>query len=162
MTDVITQLLREAQTPIERELWSEKDRVEFTPSVCDEIFGDGRCLFKITTINNRPRFWIIRGCSSWRIGSGENDDVFEHIDEITNAIEIQFGSTNCFDVDEKGRFIDEETGEPAIDAYIEYPVINTSIGCSWARMSWPDMDDYSFVEATKDKSFNMLASQHLV
>lgn len=49
-------------------LWTPADAISFTPRVLPHIYGDGRALFALATINQRPRYWVIRACSTWGCG----------------------------------------------------------------------------------------------
>lgn len=51
-------------------LWIPEHSITFVPRLLPTIFGDGRALFTIATINQRPAYWVIRACSTW--GSGHD------------------------------------------------------------------------------------------
>src|SRR6202012_2280696 len=50
-------------------LWVPADAITFSPRVLPKVYGDGRALFALATINQRPAYWVIRGCSTWGCGS---------------------------------------------------------------------------------------------
>lgn len=137
----VTDLLRAAQKPETRYLWVPEDAITFTPAVLSETFGDGRALFTLTTINNRPAYWIIRGCSSWRASDCDApagaEEFSEHVDRIITAIEEEFGTTAYYEMNAQGRWVDEETKRFVPYACVDYPVIDPSMGSSWGRMDWP-------------------------
>ena len=143
MSGAITQALRAAQTPIRRYLWTPADAITFTPAVVSETFGDGRALFALTTINCRPAFWIMRGCSTWTASDRDAPDdapqFSEHVDEIIEAIEEEFGTVRYYDRNSRGDWIDEETKRFVPRADTEYPVMDDENGCSWGRLDWPDL-----------------------
>lgn len=145
MSADVTMALRALQRPITRHLWTPDDAITFTPAVLDTTFGDGRALFRITTINNRPAYWIFRGCSSWEVG-GDFDapegapEIADHIDDILRAIEEEFGTTDYYEMNERGRWIDQETKRFVPRVCTEYPAINSETGCVWSRMDWPNLE----------------------
>lgn len=138
----ITALLKAAQSPVKRWLWTEANAVTFTPEVVDEALGDGRALFKVTTIHNRPRYWLVRGCSSWSCDeAGAPDDAPEMcdaIDDVEDAIAGQFGSMSHYERDENGDWVDED-GEKLEDGFDDYPTINPADGRMWERIDWPEL-----------------------
>lgn len=149
--DAITNFLRAAQVPIRRCLWTDADAITFTPAVLEQTFGDGRALFALTTINNRPAFWIVRGDSTWSTGDDylapDNAPCFgdwEHLDPVMSAIEEEFGSTSCYERNINGVWIDSETKRFIPHKWTDYPVLNDEIGCSWWRLDWPDLEGVAF------------------
>lgn len=141
----ITAALRAAQKPVTRHLWVPEDAITFTPAVLGTIFGDGRALFAITTINNRPAYWLFRGCSTWQLDLDccrrreEMGDIRDHLDDIITAIEEEFGTCDYYELNAAGRWIDTETGRFVPMSWAEYPVINTRDGSAWGRRDWPDL-----------------------
>ncbi|MBY0361819.1 MAG: hypothetical protein K2X45_07915, partial [Phreatobacter sp.] len=98
--DPIHAALKQAVEIRERSwLWIEEDGVWFVPKLLPMIYGDGRALFALSTINQRPRYWIIRGCSSWGCGSDREDtdgpDFAELTDEFLTDLEEAFGNGRC-------------------------------------------------------------------
>lgn len=145
MSDAITEALRAAQKPIQRYLWVPDDAITFTPSVLEETFGDGRALFALTTINNRPAYWIIRGCSTWQVAFDHDaprdaPEFPDFVDEIIATIENEFGSTCGYEMNSRGIWIDQETGRFIPPAWAEYPTIDSNMGCSWGRLDWPELE----------------------
>lgn len=156
--DAIYEALREAvQKPIKRYLWTPKDEIEFVPYLLPLSYGDGRALFKIGTINQRPRYWIIRGDSSWESdldypGTDSDDDsspndVGEFIDDIVTDLEGAFGSALCgycglglsaYSVDDLPHCnIEGCEAKDELEAGCDWPCINDDGGCHWGRMDWP-------------------------
>jgi len=125
----------------------------FTPRLVEKVFGDGRRLAWLTTINNRPAYWVVRVDSGWDLGlsdPGEADlphdapCMAEMVDEIIEAIEEQFGrwdpddaySNACEDAAVAGK------RKPREDrfwgrSWQEFPAIDTRDGCSWGTIPWP-------------------------
>jgi hypothetical protein len=159
--DLITLALRAAQTPIQRYLWTPKDMITFTPRVLGETFGDGRALFALTTINCRPAFWIVRGCSTWTTSDYDAPDdapnFIEHVDSIVEAIEGQFGSVRNYERNARGDWIEEETKRFVPRKWTEYPVMDDENGCSWDRLDWPALDGVTFTPHPFASRFKILA-----
>lgn len=132
-------------------LWTESDGFTFTPELADTVFGDGLCLFTITTIHNRPRYWIIRGDSSWETGmdmdAPDNAPEFiEFTDEICFAMQDEFGDGRPDEdgaYDAAGRYRDRDTGRFLRGQQL-YPAFDDRDGTMWARMDWPAIDGFTF------------------
>jgi len=129
-------------------LWTPTDMVTFTPRLLPVYYGDGRALFTLATINQRPRYWIIRGCSTWGSGldskNSEGPDISEFIDDIMTALEEAFGSGRCgysgnslfWPRQERLRNCRcEECDERGWQA--KWPMVDGYGGCSWSRIDWP-------------------------
>lgn len=129
-------------------LWVEGDTPPFTPRLLPVIYGDGRALFAISTINQRPRYWIIRGCSTWGCGMDREDasgpDFAELTDNLIYALEDAFGRGRCgysgnslfWPRKERLRNCQcEECDEKRWKA--SWPMVDDDGGCSWGRMDWP-------------------------
>jgi hypothetical protein len=138
-------------------LWAKGDTPPFIPHLLPRFYGDGRALFSITTINQRPKYWVIRGDSGWTCGSDYGVDAPENApdfgelyDEILNDLDEYFGRAACsycgagascyangapeeahcgFDGCERPDEVRAGCGWPSVDA---------GNGCSWSRMRWPD------------------------
>ncbi len=145
MSGPVTHALKDAQKPVTSYLWTPDNSITFTPAVLNKVFGDGRALFSITTINDRPAYWIVRGCSSWKI-SGDyrapdgSPDFGDFTDEILAAIEDQYGTSDYYEMNANCRWIDSETKKFVPSSWAEFPVINTHDGCSWGRLEWPEIE----------------------
>jgi hypothetical protein len=164
MTDPITDALAAAQTETIAHLWTPSDAIAFTPAVLSHAFGDGRALFRFTTINNRPRWWVIRGCSSWTESNDAHDGlvpVHDHADEIVQAIADQFGGLpNMLGETEDVEYVDDE-GRPFDPADIVHPQIDDRTGASWGHLDWPDLAGVTLahhpVEAVRRLGIRILA-----
>lgn len=161
MGSPITEALRAAQKPVRTWLWVEADAFTFTPVVVTEAFGDGRALFRVTTIDNRPRWWVVRGCSTWQVSDydapDEAPEFIDQVDDILSAIEEEFGSTDCYERNRHGVWIDPETKQLLPRECTAYPVINSSGGCSWSRMDWPDLPGVTLAPHPFALGWNALA-----
>lgn len=137
---------------IEREksayLWTPADTIKFVPHVLPRIYGDGRALFTIATINQRPAYWVIRGCSSWGCGYDSEDntgpEIGELIDDLLDDLEDAFGRGVC-------GYSGSSLFHPHADRIkwckceecddeenlAEWPMVNDNGGCSWNRCDWP-------------------------
>lgn len=153
MSDQMHELLRAAiEKPEKAYLWTPSDTIEFTPRVLSKVYGDGRALFALTTINNRPAYWVIRGDSGWDcqdIDAPDNaPDFGDFTDEILTDLEEEFGNARCgysganlcLMSDERGCDC-EECSDPEI---AEWPMVDSSGGCIWDRMNWPPMEGVRF------------------
>lgn len=128
--------------PERRCLWTEDDAIVFTPAVLSRAFGDGRALFSLTTINNRPAYWVIQGCSTWQTGGDiyAPDDAplfIDFVDEIVESVEDQFGTVRGYERNCRGDWIDHETKRFLPRSFTEFPTINDENGCAWGRLDWP-------------------------
>lgn len=128
-------------------LWTPKDAISFIPRLLPTFYGDGRALFAITTINQRPAYWVIRGCSTWGCGSdlGESSgpEIIELIDDIVTDLEDAFGSGRCgysgnsLFWPRRDRIRDCQC-EECSDRYVaRWPMVDDEGGCSWSRIDWP-------------------------
>ncbi len=71
-------------------LWGQKHF--FTPRLIGEVFGNVKKLIWISGLNTRPAFWVVRVDSSWSQETEESDLFFDHLEEIYQAIEGEFGT----------------------------------------------------------------------
>ncbi len=140
--DKVHRRLREAvSVPVRRHLWVPEDAVEFTPALSDVVYGDGRALLAITTIHDRPRYWLVRIDSSWPLWldpglpGGDDEEMADYCEHITENLRLEFGDGEPrWDEDE---WEDEE--DPVAREYgLPYPSIDLRDGYSWRRESWPE------------------------
>jgi hypothetical protein len=119
-------------------LWTEGDSGILTPYVCECTFGDGQKLIRISTINQRPNYHVVRVDSRWKTSSWADGEVIsDHIDEILSAIEEECGRA--------GQWLDEpcdscrdtccRCGED-YSADQAFPALDDENGCSWSEVSW--------------------------
>lgn len=142
MTDPIHAKLSKA---IERKdttsyLWVPGDTKPFIPRVLPEVFGDGRALLVLSTLNQRPAYWVIRICSTW-----DEDDISEHSDDILTALEDAFGNGRC---GYSGNSLFWTKSERLLNCQCEecsdgrsrahWPMVDADGGCSWGFMKWPE------------------------
>lgn len=153
-SDAIYEMLKQAiEKPEKAYLWTPRDTIEFVPHVLPVSFGDGRALFYVGTLNQRPRYWVVRGDSNWECGldyPGRDDDapeIVEFIDDIAADIEGAFGSARCgycgrglsaYSIDDPPH-CDQRYCEAKdeLEGGRDWPCINDEGGCQWGRMDWP-------------------------
>jgi hypothetical protein len=128
-------------------LWTPEDAITFIPRVLPVIYGDGRALFALTTINQRPAYWIIRGDSAWGCGldreSGDGPDFAEFSDEFLTDLEEAFGNGRCsysgtsLFWPRRERIADCQCEECTDRFVARWPMVDGGGGCSWSRIDWP-------------------------
>jgi len=123
-------------------LWVPGDTPPFKPALMPLIYGDGRALFSFGTINQRPRYWVIRGDSRWECGIDVGGvDIAEISDELLTDLEDQFGSGRCcysgssLFWPKRDRSCDCEECSDRLIA--KWPMVDGCGGCHWSRMDWP-------------------------
>lgn len=150
MEDLLTAALRAVQAETTVHLWTPAQPTTFTPHVLERTFGDGRALFRFTTVNARPRWWLVRGCSSWTENNDPHDGltpVIDAVDDVIQAIADECGGLPNMhaeydvgeDEEEDDGYVDPVTGGPFDPIDIRYPQIDDRTGSSWAHEDWPDI-----------------------
>lgn len=144
---VHAKLVKDIERKERRHLWTPADAITFTPRVLPVIYGDGRALFTLSTINQRPAYWVIRGCSTWGCGLDGHDsagpDIVELIDDILTDLEDAFGrgtcgySGNSLFWPKRERMRDCKCEECSDRGVARWPMVNGNTGCSWSRIDWP-------------------------
>lgn len=128
-------------------LWTPKDGKMRTPALVDKVFGDGRKLMWLTTINNRPNYWVVRVDSSWQSSNDAdpaNGDLFiDHVYEIVEEIEDQFGI-----------LARDNYGETIESKWEPHPVIDTDTATWWGVMHWSEIFRRSDYAAAKKRRKN--------
>ena len=148
-------------------LWVPGDSRPFKPALLPVIYGDGRALFRITTINQRPAYWVIRACSTWGCGHDGNSatgpDFGEVADEIMTDLENEFGrgrcgySGNSLFFPRRERMKDCKCEECSDRFVARWPMVDDDGGCSWRRMEWPE--GFRAVENPLSWEGNLLAPE---
>jgi hypothetical protein len=128
-------------------LWTPAHTITFVPRLLSMIYGDGRALFAISTINQRPAYWIIRACSTWGCGLDRDDapgpDFAELSDDILTELEEAFGSGRCgysgnsLFFPSAARVKNCQCEECSESFVAKWPMVDGRGGCSWSRMDWP-------------------------
>lgn len=128
-------------------LWTPKHSFCFVPRVLPVIYGDGRALFTLSTINQRPAYWVIRGCSTWGSGfdnsQSDGPDFAELTDDILTDLEQAFGNGRCgysgnsLFFPRRERVEDCQCEECTDRFTARWPMVDGCGGCSWSRMDWP-------------------------
>lgn len=116
-------LIASIGVPTTGHLWGMS--IDFTPAVLPTAFGDGRALLALTTLNSRPRYYVIRIDSGWSVDDTQADggDLRDHLDDIYEAIEETFG-----------RAVFEEDGDADPEPW---PAFDDRYGTAWWRLAWP-------------------------
>lgn len=149
--DRIHALLRASIKRVKRHLWVPSDAVTFKPALCGTVYGDGRALYAVTTCNDRPRFWIVRGCSTWGVfyDREEGETSFHEVaDQVLGDLEYEF---------------DLKWNDP--DGYERkkprpYPAICSESGLSWGRYDWPKLDGVKLVPHPRDPQTDILHARY--
>lgn len=120
-----------------RYLWVPEDAVTFKPALSNRIFGDGRALMGLSTMNQRPKFYILRVDSQWEIGTDMQapDDAVEfaeYVDAICFALEDEFGRGGYDDGSGEKETARERNRRRA------WPAFDDNGGCTWWRVNWPE------------------------
>lgn len=125
-------------------LWVPGDSRPFKPALLPVIYGDGRALFRITTINQRPAYWVIRACSTWRGTNMDPSPNFGNFtDEILTDLEEAFGQGRCgysgtsLFLPRRERMQECQCEECSDRFVARWPMVDAEGGCSWGRMNWP-------------------------
>ncbi len=123
-------------------LWTTKHT--FAPALCSKIFGDGRALLALTTINSRPRYYVVRIDSRWEMDEASApegaESVRDHLDAIYDAIEEDFG-----------RAVHEDDEAPR-----EWPAFDDRSGTAWWREKWPRLEGVEFKPHPFARRINIL------
>lgn len=98
------------EQPIEVGFWGEKHVI--TPRLIEHVIGDGRLIQLLQPLSTRPNLFYLR------VDSSEEYDIRDHLDEIFDAAEDQFG-----------RYIDPEDRET--DDEYSFPIADWCYGCCW-------------------------------
>ena len=131
-SDLHKRLGEALSVPTTRYLWVPEDAITFTPPLSAMVYGDGRAVLCLTTLQDRPACWYVRIDSRWDVGCPSFPDenapyIGEYIDLVTENLAIEFGDGSPGAYDDQ----DEEERDP-------YPAICLAGGCSWGWQSWPE------------------------
>ena len=96
-------------------LWGKKHFIK--PVLIDKALGSGDLLLGISALNTRPNYYLIRIDARW-MQEEDTDTIYEHLDDIYDAIEDHVGPREWTDDDGK----EHVEGWPALDL---------DCGCSW-------------------------------
>lgn len=156
------------EVPTEAYLWTPSNTITFTPPLSSTIYGDGRALFSITTINDRPAWWVVRGDSGWQCSEGraprDAPDFGDFAEDIVVNLEDEFGGSRCGYSGNSLRWPAAERIENcqcddcSDPEYVaRFPGIDTDGGCSWGRVRWPP--EFGVVDHPWDAVANLLAPE---
>ena len=123
-------------------LWVAGDSGPMTPYVCEAVQGDGMHLLKISTINQRPNYHVIRVDSSFNPVRdryyderyGEAAEICEIIDDLLTLIEEECGSGRPYE--EGDEDYDPVTDGEGYGARDPWPAIDDRDGCGWGEIRW--------------------------
>ena len=99
------------------------------PVLIDAVLGDGKVFLALQPLTTRPQYYGIRIDSSWHLeqcSKCENecpDELFEHLDEIYEAIEEQ-----CGDVETARSANQDPDAEPEST---DWPMFDLDCGSTW-------------------------------
>lgn len=118
------------EVPYETHFWGAKCTCD--PRFVDEALGDGQILLGLQPLNTRPNYYVIRVDSSWHLYDCRDcedecpDYLVEHIDEIYEAIEDEYGDKDRI------RYFNENDLDPGEEPDSEdWPVLDLYCGSSW-------------------------------
>jgi hypothetical protein len=122
-------------------LWVPADAITFKPALCGTIYGDGRALFYLTTLNSRPAYYVIRGDSKWCIDSepsapDDAPDFRDFVDQMIEALLDEYGDARSYEDEECAETIAQQCAD--IDRRrAAWPAVDDEGGCCWGRERWP-------------------------
>lgn len=120
-------------------LWTPADAIIFVPRLLEKTYGDGRALYALSTINQRPAYWVIRACSTW-----SSQQFGEMTDDILTELEEQFGNGRCgysggnLFQSRRDRMRECDCEDCTSRYVAKWPSVDGEGGCSWGRMRWPE------------------------
>ncbi|WP_426473433.1 hypothetical protein [Chryseobacterium balustinum] len=91
MENTIEKWLEKELQPRSISLWGSVAQTDFVPEICSEVEGDGQQLIYFGTVNQRPRYWLMRIDSKHDIESEEFSDKIEEI--VIEPLCEEFGET---------------------------------------------------------------------
>ena len=111
--------------PRKMRLWGQESEEQV--ALCETILGDGEMLLAVQPLATRPTYYLIRVDSKWATSNyDEGETVGDHMDEIYEAIEDDYGQLEV--EDDNGEMIEQP-----------WPALDCGYGSSW----WDaDPEDY--------------------
>lgn len=141
------------QRPTTCYLWVPEHAITFRPPLSNVVYGDGKALLAVTTIQDRPAYWTVRVDSAWVLSSRDRKpdgafDIDQIIVTIMDNLALEFGDSTperyivsydelCPECEGGGCFDCHGTGNLLEDEVPDYPAINMQDGYSWGREPWP-------------------------
>lgn len=98
-------------------LWGQKSFIK--PVFIAQPLGNGDLLLALTPLNTRPNYYLIRIDSTW-LTEDDKETIYDHLDEIEDAVEDQVGS----------RDYEDDDGNECL---AEWPALNLNAGVSWCN-----------------------------
>ena len=82
--------IENVELPYWTKFWGRRCKVK--PKFVRAVLGDGNKLVAITPMQTRPHYYLIRVDSSWGESNySDGDTICDHLDEIYDAIEDEYG-----------------------------------------------------------------------
>ena len=103
--------------------WGSRYRI--TPILVDKIFGDGEKVIHLTPLATRPNYYIIRVDSKWDCDNSGEEAICDHLEELYEAIEEEYGTHIDTWYHENGR---------TYTKHWPFPALNADCGASWGKM----------------------------
>lgn len=122
--ETIEQLIKTEMTPKTITQWGQEIH-SHTPTLIDEIHGDGLCLIWVCPLATRPDYYIIRADSSVKKMIEDDEDEIRDLleTEIYRMIRGEYGNYDDHeDYSENGTMLD-------------FPALNLSCGCGWGEVA---------------------------
>ncbi len=91
-----------------------------TPRLLDHVEGNGLLVIYFTPLATRPNWYVLRIDSKW--GDLDDDDWYDHLDQVYEDLEDQFGQASWQDDN------DEWQSEP-------WPALDDSCGSTWGILA---------------------------
>jgi hypothetical protein len=117
-------------------LWTPADTISFVPRVLPKVYGNGRALFALATINQRPAYWIIRACSETEFGEF-GDDILTDLEEAFGNGRCGYSGNNLF-LSRRERMRYCKCDECSDRFRAKWPMVDGEGGYSWGQQRWPD------------------------
>ena len=109
----ILALLEKELKPYETRFWGENCHV--SPAFVQDDFGDGLQLIWLSSIDNRPQFYVLRIDSHWGVDSDDFD-----LEYMLTLIEEEYGDADryvCIDYDNGVYVMEGEENNPDAERY---------------------------------------------
>lgn len=102
--------INKSTSPREISLWGEVCQRDFSPELCSTIHGDGKQLIYFGTLDQRPRWWLMRIDSKEDIDS----DDFDIEGVVIEALEEDFGCAEEYISEEEFKELLSEGDEECV------------------------------------------------
>ena len=107
--------------PYKTHFWGQECLCE--PVFIDAVLGDGMTLISFTPLNTRPNYYLIRIDSHWLNPPEDSDeDIYDHLDDIYDAIADQVGPANF-------------EGDDGKEEHDDWPALDDENGSCWCEQT---------------------------